>query len=130
MKINNIKMSIKLLNKINNSPQAISSGDTRPDKSGSSPYQKIQSSLAAVNDNGGGAGDGAIPKSKIPPAPPPPLVTLFDGVAATRRQTHNISPARHREKLDSTGSSSGVPPNPPTISPQTSFRHFIPQRSV
>ena len=30
-----------------------SSGDTKSVKSGSSPYQNIQSSLAAVNDNGG-----------------------------------------------------------------------------
>lgn len=115
------------------SPQAINSGDTRPERSGSSPYQKIQSSLAAVRESGGGAGEGAMPRSKMPApgaeeaAAAGPEVA---GVAATRRHTHNISPAKHREKLDSTGSSRGVPPKPPVTSPHTSFLHLIPQRDV
>lgn len=105
-------------------PQRLSSDETRPDKSGSSPYQKIHNSLAAVNDNGGGAGDGAI--SENPPAP----IRLDDGIDATRRHTQSISPAKQREKLDNIGSSRGVLPRPPVTSPHTIFRHFIPQRSV
>lgn len=117
------------------SPQAMSSGDTRPERSGSSPYQKIQSSLAALRESGGGAGEGAMPRSKMP-APGAEAAAaaaagpLEAGVPATRRHTHKMSPARHREKLDSTGSSRGVPPNPPATSPQTSFLHLIPQRDV
>lgn len=115
-------------------PQAMSSGDTKPDRSGSSPYQKIQSSLAAVTESGGGAGEGAIPRSKMLLPGAEALVAATGpeeaGVAATRRHTHRMSPARHREKLDSTGSSRGVPPNPPDTSPHTSFLHLIPQRSV
>lgn len=102
----------------------MSSGETRPDKSGSSPYQNIQSSLAADSDRGGGAGEGAIPMSNIAPVP------VAAGVAATRRHTQSMSLARHREKLDNTGSSRGVPTDPPAISPHTNFRHFIPHRSV
>lgn len=114
----------------------MSSGDTRPERSGSSPYQKIQSSLAAVRESGGGAGEGAMPRSKMP-APGAEAAALaaaagpaVAGVAATRRHTHRMSPAKHREKLDNTGSSRGVPPNPPATSPHTSFLHFIPQRDV
>ena len=118
-----------------NLPQAMSSGDTRPLRSGSSPYQNIHSSFAACNESGGGAGDGAIAfMSKM----------LFEAAAAaaaawpcdwawealTRRQTQRMSPARQREKLASTGSSRRVPPKPPATSPHTSFRHFIPHRSV
>lgn len=110
-------------------PQARSSGETNPERSGSSPYQKIQSSLAAVSERGGGAGDGAMFRSKIP-APAAGPLTPLDGVAATLRHTHRMSPARHREKLESTGSSRGVPPNPPATSPHTSFFHLIPHRSV
>lgn len=113
------------------SPHAMSSGDTRPERSGSSPYQKIQSSLAAVRERGGGAGEGAMPRSKMP-APVAEAVAGPEvaGVAATRRHTQRMSPARHREKLDNTGSSRGVPPKSPATSPHTSFFHLIPQRSV
>jgi len=111
----------------------MSSGDTKPERSGSSPYQKIHSSLAAVRESGGGAGEGAIPRSKIP-APGADALAAAEpelaGVAATRRQTQRMSPAKHREKLDSTGSSKGVPPKPPATSPHTSFRHLMPQREV
>lgn len=118
------------------SPQVMSSGDTRPERSGSSPYQKIQSSLAAVRESGGGAGEGAMPRSKMP-APGAEAAAVaaaagpeVAGVAATRRHTHRMSPAKHREKLDSTGSSRGVPPKPPATSPHTSFLHLMPQRDV
>jgi len=113
----------------------MSSGDTRPERSGSSPYQKIQSSLAAVRESGGGAGEGAMPRSKMP-APGAEVAVAaaagpeVAGVAATRRHTHRMSPAKHREKLDSTGSSRGVPPKPPATSPHTSFLHLMPQRDV
>lgn len=112
-------------------PHAMSSGETRPERSGSSPYQKIQSSLAAVRERGGGAGEGAMFISNMPdPVAEAAAGPEVDGVAATRRHTHKMSPARHREKLESTGSSRGVPPKPPATSPHTSFLHLIPQRSV
>lgn len=86
-------------------PHAMSSGETRPERSGSSPYQKIQSSLAAVRERGGGAGEGAMFISNMPdPVAEAAAGPEVDGVAATRRHTHKMSPARHREKLESTGS--------------------------
>lgn len=110
------------------SPGEISSGATNSLRSGSSPYQKIQSSLAAWSDSGGCCNGGGGPMSNIPPPEP-------GGALATRRQTHNISLAMQREYERKTGSSSGspfVPPPsmPPPPSPHTSLRHFIPHKSV
>lgn len=104
-------------------PTASNSGETRFVKSGSSPYQKIHNSLAECNDNGGWtgpAGCGNIGSKRPPPA---------DGCCdvPTRRHTQRISPAKHLEKLESTGSSIGSGENP---SPQTSLRHLMPHRSV
>lgn len=105
------------------------SGATRSLRSGSSPYQKIHSSLAAVNDSGG-----------CVTAPLPPDTDIFRSNrfaeasgsclgAATRRHTHRISAARHRAYELRTGSSSGSPVASGR-SPRPSLRHLMPQRSV
>lgn len=65
-------------------PGVLSSGDKRTLRSGSSPYQKIQSSLDVERLRGGGGGDG--PGSNI---------SAVRGVE-TRRHTHSISAARQR----------------------------------
>lgn len=94
-----------------NSPLAFSnSGTTKSVRSGSSPYQKIHSSLAAVNESGGCT-----------------LASLL--ILATRRHTHRMSAARHREYDRSTGSSNGSL-DALGRSFETSFRHLIPHRSV
>lgn len=108
---------------LNNLPRASSSGDTRFVKSGSSPYQNIHNSLAECKDNGGltgpeGCGNNWSNKTAL-------LCGCCD--APTRLHTHKISPAKHREKLDSTGSSIGSGENP---SPHTSLRHLMPHKSV
>lgn len=78
-----------------------SSGSTRSVRSGSSPYQKIHSSLAAVSDKGGWMTEPAV------------LISYTFGScsaglgAATRRHTHRMSTSRHFEYERSTGSSSG-----------------------
>lgn len=105
-------------------PVVISSGVTRSPRSGSSPYQNIQSSLAAARLRGGGCAGADSPKS----------YRLAGCGADTRRHTHKISAARQRAQLRSTGSSSGsqpppIPP-PPPVSHHTSLRHFIPESSV
>lgn len=78
------------------------SGATRSEKSGSSPYQKIHNSFAAVNDNGGCVTvDGNADKSKK-------FVGSGSGFgAATRCHTHKIPTARHFEYEHNTGSSKG-----------------------
>lgn len=98
-------------------PQLRSSEDTKPLKSGSSPYQNIQSSLAALRERGGGAGEGVMPMSYMPPPELAAAEPAAAGVAATLRHTQRMSPARQREKLDKIGSSRGVPPKLVVISP-------------
>ncbi|KAG8288487.1 hypothetical protein J6590_016610 [Homalodisca vitripennis] len=110
------------MNVLGYSPVASSSWLTMPERSGSSPYQKIQSSLAAASDSGGcwgpAGGCGSPSGSNMSRCP---------GWLLTRRHTHRMSPARHREKDESTGSSRG---SRPSASPHTSLRHLIPHSSV
>lgn len=104
-------------------PVASSSWLTMPPRSGSSPYQKIQSSLAAASESGGWAGGAGCGR---------PSGSNSGGCegALTRRHTHRMSPARQREYEDSTGSSRGSTPGPPSDSLHTSLRHLIPHSSV
>lgn len=110
-------------------PDFCNSGATRLLRSGSSPYQKIHSSLAAVNDSGG-----------CVTAPLPPDTDMFRSNrlaeasgsclgAATRRHTHRMSAARQRAYELRTGSSSGSP-LASGRSPRPSLRHLMPHRSV
>lgn len=106
-------------------------GATRPERSGSSPYQNIHNSLAACNDSGGcligGGGSPILSKMPLVPAPPPGSTGAGADVP-TRRHTHRISAAKQRENDDSTGSSNGSVKN--AGSPCTSLRHLMPHRSV
>lgn len=97
------------------------SASTKSVKSGSSPYQNIQSSLAAANDSGGCTLE--VFTSNI--AFGSELSCLVD----CRLQTHKMSACMHREYERSIGSSSGSL-DAFGRSLLTNFRHFIPHKSV
>lgn len=135
-------------------PEASRSCVTRPDRSGSSPYQKIHSSLlecsdrAAVGSGGGGAGWGGNSwggggwRWK----PPPRAACIGSSAlrkalaevgiaeagggrgACTRRHTHRMSAARHLENDAKTGSSRGSVEY--DVSVHSNLRHLMPHRSV
>lgn len=118
-----------LINKKKNLPEDFnSSGETSSDKSGSSPYQNIHNSFAALRDSGGCV--------TVPILGPVKLISYIfpEGSgsgfgAATLRHTQSMSTARHLEYDRRTGSSRGSP-DAFGRSPCTNLRHLMPQRSV
>lgn len=140
-------------------PEMSWSRATRLERSGSSPYQKIHSSLLECSDRvefgsvtAGGADEdagGIIGRCcccccwKPPPMaaacigsmpkrlPPPGTGGGGGRGACTLRHTHNMSAARHLEKEDRTGSSRGSDDDAyEAFSVYSSLRHLMPHKSV
>lgn len=128
------------------------------ERSGSSPYQKIHSSLLECSDRvefgsvaAGGADDdagGIMGRCCCCCWKPPPMAAACIGSmpkrlpppgtgggggrgACTLRHTHSMSAARHLENEDNTGSSSGSDDDAyEAFSVYSSLRHLMPHKSV